>query len=91
MRAIQSATLAWGTSGIVDEIRVSVGDEVDANEILASLELTSMPQSIILAQADLQTAQDALADFESSFGDLGLAETQKAVADAQDTVERAER
>jgi HlyD family secretion protein len=91
VRAIQSATLAWGTSGIVNEILVAVGDEVAQDEILATLELTSMPQSIILAQADLQSAQDALEDFESSFGDLGLAEAQKAVADAQNAVESAER
>lgn len=91
VRAIQSATLAWGTSGIVDQIHIAVGDRVTQDQILAVLGKTSVPQNIIMAQADLQAAQDALEDFESSFGELGMAQAQKTLADARDAFERARR
>lgn len=83
VRAVQSATLTWGTSGMVEEVNASVGDQVAAEEVLASLELSSMPQNVILAQVDLQEAQDAL--------DLDLAEKAKALAEAQNALEDAER
>ena len=83
VRAVQSATLIWGTSGIVEEVSASVGDRVAADEVLASLELSSLPQNVILAQVDLEEAQDAL--------DLDLAEKAKSLAEAQDAVESAER
>ncbi len=83
VRAVQSATLTWGTSGTVEEVNASVGDQVAAEEVLASLELSSMPQNVILAQVDLQEAQDAL--------DLDLAEKAKALAEAQNALEDAER
>jgi len=83
VRAVQSATLAWGTSGTVEEVNVAVGDRVGANETLATLELGSLPQNVILAQVDLKEAQDALV--------LDLAEKAKTLAEAQDAVEQAER
>ena len=83
VRAVQSATLTWGTSGTVEEGNANVGDLVVAEEVLASLELSSMPQNVILAQVDLQEAQDAL--------DLDLAEKAKALAEAQNALEDAER
>ena len=83
VRAVQSAILTWGTSGTVEEVNASVGDQVAAEEVLASLELSSMPQNVILAQVDLQEAQDAL--------DLDLAEKAKALAEAQNALEDAER
>lgn len=91
VRAIQSAALAWGASGIVEEVAVAVGDTVRQGQILAMLQQTSLPQSIILAHADLQAARDALEDFENSFGELGIAQAQKTLADAQDAFERAQR
>lgn len=91
VRALQSAALLWETSGIVDELHFAVGDSVRQGDIIASLLLSSMPSNVILAQADLQSAQDALQDFENSFGDLGISQAQKALADAQDAYEKAER
>jgi HlyD family secretion protein len=83
VRAEQSATLVWGTSGTVEDVNVEVGDRVSADETLATLELSSMPQNVILAQVDLANAQDAL--------DLDLAEKTKSLAEAQNAVEEAER
>ncbi len=83
VRAVQSATLTWGTSGTVEEVKAGVGDYVVANEVLAILELNSLPQNIILAQVDLQDAQNAL--------DLNLAEKAKALAEAQNALDEANR
>jgi len=83
VRAEQSATLAWGTSGIVEEVNAEVGDHVSADQVLATLVLNSLPQNVIMAQVDLADAQDAL--------DLDLAEKAKALAEAQNAVEDAER
>jgi HlyD family secretion protein len=83
VRAEQSATLHWGTSGTVEAVNAQVGDIVAANTILANLELSSLPQSVILAQIDVEQAQDALT--------LNVAEAAKALAEAQNALEDAER
>jgi len=83
VRAQQSAVLAWGASGQVAEVHVAVGDSVEEDQVLATLALASLPQSIILAHIDFQDAQAAV--------DLELAETAKAVAEAQSALEDANR
>ncbi len=62
VRSNQSASLAWGTSGTVGEVGVRLGERVSDGQELASLEQTSLAQSVILAQADLVSAQQALDD-----------------------------
>lgn len=83
VRAQQSATLAWGASGTVEEVTVAVGDSVTAEQVLASLELSSLPQSVIMAQVELVDAQDAVT--------LDPAEAGRALAEAQSALEDAER
>ncbi len=83
VRAVQSATLIWGTSGTVEDVKVGIGDHVAAEQVLANLKLNSLPQNVILAQVDLQDAQNSL--------DLDLAEKAKALAVAQDAVDQADR
>jgi HlyD family secretion protein len=84
VRALQTANLAWQVSGTVDEVLVELGDRVAEGEVLATLEQTSLPQNVILAQADLVNAQEALDDLYESFEDLALAQAQKALADARE-------
>ena len=60
VRARQTATLVWQTTGKVDDVNVKIGDEVKAGDVLASLSKTSLPQNIILAEAELVSAQQAL-------------------------------
>ncbi|MDD2695733.1 MAG: efflux RND transporter periplasmic adaptor subunit [Anaerolineales bacterium] len=62
VRANQSAILAWQTSGLVEQVNVAIGDQVIADQILATLQTTSLPQNVILAQAELTDAQKALDD-----------------------------
>jgi HlyD family secretion protein len=66
VRAKQSAVLLWETTGIVEKISVNVGDEVKKGDVLASLATSSLNQSVILAEADLASAQKALEDLLKS-------------------------
>ena len=88
VRANQSAMLGWQTTGQIVKINVAVGDKVTTNQILASLEETSLPQAIILAQSDLVTAKRNLDNLKNSAvnqgaAQLALAQAQQAVTDAQ--------
>ena len=62
VRSQQTASLIWKTSGTVQDVYVKVGDSVKAGDKLAELTQTSLPQAIILAQADLESANKALDD-----------------------------
>ena len=66
VRANQSAQIPWQTSGKVNEVKVKLGDQVKTGDMLAQLEPTSMNASIIQAQADLASAQQALDDLMNS-------------------------
>jgi HlyD family secretion protein len=74
IRPGQTASLYWKTSGTVETVSVKVGDLVKTGDVLARLEQTSLPQNVILAQADLLTAQQALDDLTTQ------AETSKVQA-----------
>lgn len=87
VRARQTATLVWQTTGIVDTVNAKVGDLVSQDFVLASLDKSSLNQSIILAEADLINAQQALEDLLTS--DTALLEAQKAVDRAEDAYEKA--
>ena len=87
VRADQTAVLSWQASGTVGEVNVGVGAQVALGDVLASLEETSLPQNIILAQADLVAAQRALEDLSNS--QVQRATAQKAVEDAQKALEDA--
>lgn len=62
VRANQTTLLGWKANGTVEDVQVGVGDTVKAGQKLAELSQTSLPQTIILAQADLVAAQKALED-----------------------------
>ena len=62
VRSKQSASLIWKTSGTVQDVYAIVGDEVKTGDKLAELLQTSLPQTIIMAQADLESANKALDD-----------------------------
>jgi HlyD family secretion protein len=66
VRAIQSATLTWETSGNVESVNMKLGDTVSKNDIMATLEQSSLPQHIILAEAELVAAERALEDLLGS-------------------------
>jgi HlyD family secretion protein len=87
VRANQTATLNWGTSGTVEEISVKVGDQIAAGDILAHLEKKSLSQSVILAEAELVSAKQALEDLQKAYSELAVAQAAQAVANAKDSVD----
>ncbi len=66
VRAQQSAVLIWETTGIVEKVNAGVGDKVSKDDTLASIAKSSLNQSVILAEADLASAQKALEDLLNS-------------------------
>lgn len=60
--ADQSATLYWQTTGVVGEVAAALGEEVKADQVLASIREDSLPQSYFLAQQELIAATNALQD-----------------------------
>ncbi len=87
VRANQSATLAFQTSGTVEIVNVSIGDRVRADQILATLDRKSLSAQIILAEADLAATQRALDDLLES--KQAQATAQLALAQAEDALEDA--
>ncbi len=69
----QTAELDWQAPGTVERIDTAVSELVSKGQVLASLEHASLPQSFLLAQADLVNAQ-------REFDDLYESETQRAEA-----------
>lgn len=87
VRAQQTAVLIWQAAGTVDVVNVNVGDNVPADFVMAYLEKTSLPQSIILAEADLASSQKALDDLLNS--DTARAQAVIALRDAQEAYDKA--
>lgn len=87
VRARQTAILTWATSGTVGEVTASIGDLVPAEAVLASLAPSTVSQNIILAQADLVSAQKALDDLMES--DTVRVKAQIALREAQEAYDRA--
>jgi HlyD family secretion protein len=89
VRAEQTAQLNWQTTGTVDSVLAQEGDSVKLGEKLASLSPTSLSQAIVLAQADLVTAERNLENVKDSSSakaqaQLALANAEKAMKDAKD-------
>ena len=87
VRAHQTAILVWQTSGTVEDVSVQVGDQVPAGAELARLEKTSLPQNIILAEAELVSAQRSLEDLLNS--DTARAQAWIALRNAEDAYDKA--
>ncbi len=87
VRARQSAVLNWQTTGIVERVSVKVGDPVTRSDVLASLNKQSLSQGIILAEADLASAQTALEDLINS--DTARAQAALDLDDAEEAYKKA--
>lgn len=83
VRANQTATLYWQTSGRIDKINYEIGDPVKAGDVLASLAQSSLPQAVITASSQLFSAEQALESVKlssvaKSNAALALSEAQSA-------------
>jgi len=81
VRAAQTVTMYWQTSGEVEMVAVKVGDTVTKGEELANLVTSSLPQNIILARSNLVDAQQNFDNVKNS--SLASAQAQQALANAQ--------
>lgn len=81
VEANQTADLSWETTGRVESVNVKANDRVKAGDILADLADNTLPQSVILAQADLVDAQKALEDLINS--NTESAEAYKSLLEAE--------
>lgn len=87
VRAKQTAVLVWQAAGTVDTVNVKVGDNIAADFVMAYLAKPSLPQSIILAEADLASAQKALDDLLTS--DTAQAQAVINLREAQEAHDKA--
>ena len=87
VRSSQNAVLTWETSGTVGMVNYLVGEFVEADTVLAVIQQTTLPQNVILAQADLVNAQQALEDLQNTA--LLEAQALKAIEDAQQALDDA--
>jgi HlyD family secretion protein len=81
VRAQQSAVLTWWTTGVVEKVNVRVGDKVSRTDVLAILDKASLNQSVILAEADLASAQKTLDELMKS--DTARAQSMRTLDDAE--------
>jgi HlyD family secretion protein len=88
VQANQHAQLIFKTSGTVESVIAKVGQEVSQGDLLASLQQTSLPSQLILAEADLIEAQRALDEILNS--SVSRAQAQQSVARALDQLENVE-
>ena len=87
VRAVQSALLNWQTTGTVNGVNVKAGDVVKNGDVLATLSNTSLPGTVIRAEADLIAAQKALDDLLHS--DTNRANAWISLRDTQDAYDKA--
>jgi len=89
VEANQTAELTWQTTGRVESVNAKVTERVKAGDILADLADNTLPQSIILAQADLVAAKKDLEDLinsntESAEAYATLLEAEQTLRDEED-------
>jgi HlyD family secretion protein len=66
VRSNQTTVLTWQTTGTVEQVNVEVDDLVVADQVLATIQKTSLPQNVITAEVELNNAQKAREDLYDS-------------------------
>ncbi|HEX9013813.1 MAG TPA: efflux RND transporter periplasmic adaptor subunit [Anaerolineaceae bacterium] len=85
----QTVSLSWGTSGTVSQVSVTKGQQVDKGTVLAQLDQSSLPQSVLSAATDLAAAQKSLDDLLNS--NTARANAQLALLTAEQTLVSAQK
>ena len=88
VHANQSTLLSWQTTGTIESICNDLDDQVEEGDCLAWLERNSLSQNIILAEADLVTAERALDDLLNS--SLAKSQAYQEMVMAQSALDDAE-
>ena len=85
----QSAVLTWSASGTVGEIHVSLGESVEKDTILLTLDPDSLSMDIMQAEIDLINAQKSLDQLYENW-EADLANTRLELLDAEEILENRE-
>jgi HlyD family secretion protein len=88
VRANQTTSVNWQTTGRIGKINVKEGDKVTVNQILAELDPSTYPMNIISSKSDLVTALRNLDNLKNS--DLSKAQAQQALAQAEQSLKDAQ-
>jgi len=75
--------LAFRTNGVLDEVLVGVGDQVQEDDVLARLETDKLERAVAEADVEVQLAQLDLADVRDGPTDAELANASAALRDAR--------
>jgi HlyD family secretion protein len=86
VRPAQTVTLAWQTGGKVGQVNTATGQKVNQDDVLASLDPTSLSNAILSAQVELIEAQNAL-DALYDPDPLSIAQAEDALEQAQESLE----
>lgn len=86
VESVQTAVLTWSTSGIVGKVNVDLGQTVEKDELLMSLDPDSVSVDILQAQIDVINAQNALDDLYKNW-DADLAQAELDLLNAQEELD----
>jgi multidrug efflux pump subunit AcrA (membrane-fusion protein) len=85
----EESKVGFRSSGIVSSVAAQVGDHVDSDQVLATLEYDSVQNSqLISAQINLRLAEIALVELTGEVGGADLAAAQSSLAAAQAEYDR---
>jgi len=83
--------LAFRTRGVLDEVLVEVGDEVQEDDVLARLETDELERAVANADVKVQLVQLDLAEVREGPTDAELADASAALRDAQVELQLAQK
>jgi HlyD family secretion protein len=87
--AVDNTVLSFGIAGRVKSVEVTLGDEVKADQRLASLESDDLENALASAEANLASARIRLQQMQSDATAADIANADKAVASAQAALDKA--
>ncbi len=82
----QSAVLTWSTSGIISDLNVTLGQEVQKDDILMSLDPESVSVDVLQAQIDVINAQNNLDNLNENW-QSDLAQAKLDLLNAQEDLD----
>ncbi|MFU8827595.1 MAG: efflux RND transporter periplasmic adaptor subunit, partial [Brevefilum sp.] len=82
----QTGVLTWSASGIVGEVHIAVGETVEKDQVLMTLETNSLSVEILQAEIDVINAQKALDELYQNWGS-DLASARLDLLNAQENLE----
>lgn len=88
---VRSAELAFAATGVISEVLVAGGDDVDAGAVLARLDSTQQDAAVAQAEANVAQAQAALDQLRAHPYPEEIAAAEAALADAVANQDRMEQ